>query len=87
MGSHREFVEKAFAEVGRTILWRGSGIDERGHDGKTNKVLVEIDPRYFRPTEADFLVGDASKAHQKLDASINAARKPIELSVSPFDPL
>lgn len=62
----REFVEKAFAEVGRTILWRGSGIDERGHDGKTNKVLVEIDPRYFRPTEADFLVGDASKAHQKL---------------------
>mgnify|MGYP000859479089 FL=1 len=62
----REFVEKAFAEVGRTILWRGSGIDERGHDGKTNKVLVEIDPRYFRPAEADFLVGDASKAHQKL---------------------
>jgi len=62
----REFVEKAFAEFGRTIEWRGTGIDEKGHDSRTNKVLVEIDPRYFRPTEVDCLLGDASKAHQRL---------------------
>jgi GDPmannose 4,6-dehydratase len=62
----REFVEKAFAEVGRTIEWRGAGIDEKGYDSRTKNALVEIDPRYFRPTEVDILLGDPSKAHQKL---------------------
>jgi GDPmannose 4,6-dehydratase len=62
----REFVELAFAQVGRTVAWRGSGVDEKGYDHNTGKVLVEIDPRYFRPTEVDLLVGDASKAHAKL---------------------
>src|SRR6476619_1678074 len=64
--SVREFVEKAFAHVGRTILWRGKGVEEKGIDRGSGKVLVEIDPRYFRPTEVDYLVGDARKAHNKL---------------------
>ena len=64
--SVREFVELAFAEVGRRIEWRGTGVDETGVDGKSGKTLVRIDPVYFRPTEVDLLVGDASKAREKL---------------------
>jgi GDPmannose 4,6-dehydratase len=64
--SVREFVEIAFAEVGRGIEWRGKGIDETGVDGKSGKTVVRIDPQYFRPTEVDELIGDASKARQKL---------------------
>jgi GDPmannose 4,6-dehydratase len=62
----REFVEKAFAHVGRRIEWRGSGRDEKGLEAGTGRTLVEIDPRYFRPTEVDILCGDASKARAKL---------------------
>ncbi len=62
----REFVELAFAEIGRRIAWRGKGVDEKGIDAKTGDILVEIDPRYFRPTEVDFLLGDPTKAHTKL---------------------
>ncbi|HTY67832.1 MAG TPA: GDP-mannose 4,6-dehydratase [Alphaproteobacteria bacterium] len=62
----REFVELAFAEIGRRVAWRGKGVDEKGVDAKTGDVLVEIDPRYFRPTEVDFLLGDPTKAHTKL---------------------
>ena len=64
--SVREFVEKAFAQVGRSITWRGQGIDEKGIDRQTEQVLVEIDPRYFRPTEVDILIGNPAKAHAKL---------------------
>src|SRR6516164_720427 len=64
--SVREFVELAFAEVGRRIQWRGKGIEEAGIDKKTGKTVVRIDPVYFRPTEVDILIGDASKARQKL---------------------
>jgi len=64
--SVREFVEKAFLRVGRKIIWRGEGVDEKGYDAELNQVLVEVDPRYFRPTEVDLLVGDASKARAKL---------------------
>ena len=64
--SVREFVERAFAHVGRTIIWRGAGADEVGIDKRTGKELVHIDPRYFRPTEVDELRGDASKAREKL---------------------
>jgi GDPmannose 4,6-dehydratase len=64
--SVREFVERAFAEVGRKVVWRGSGVDEVGIDERTGKEIVRIDPRYFRPTEVDQLLGDASKARQKL---------------------
>lgn len=64
--SVREFVEKAFAQVGRQIVWRGEGADEKGIDLSTGRVLIEVDSRYFRPTEVDILLGDASKAHAKL---------------------
>jgi GDPmannose 4,6-dehydratase len=64
--SVREFVELAFAEVGRSIEWRGTGKSEKGIDAKTGAVLIEIDARYFRPTEVDFLEGDATKAHERL---------------------
>jgi GDPmannose 4,6-dehydratase len=64
--SVREFVEKAFAHVGRTIVWRGSGIEEKGIDKSAGTVVIEVDPRYFRPTEVDSLLGDASKARAKL---------------------
>src|SRR5215469_3573553 len=64
--SIREFVEKAFARVGRRIEWQGSGVKERGRDAASGKVLVEIDPRYFRPTEVENLIGDPAKARQKL---------------------
>jgi GDPmannose 4,6-dehydratase len=64
--SVREFVEKAFARVSREIVWRGSGVDEKGVDRSTGAVLVEVDPRYFRPTEVDSLLGDPSKARAKL---------------------
>jgi GDPmannose 4,6-dehydratase len=64
--SVREFVELAFAEVGRSIEWRGKGVEETGLDGKSGKIVVRIDPTYFRPTEVELLVGDASKARQQL---------------------
>ncbi len=62
----REFVGLAFKEVGIEIVWQGTGIEEKGLDKKTGKILVEVDPRYFRPTEVELLLGDASKAKQKL---------------------
>jgi GDPmannose 4,6-dehydratase len=64
--SVREFVEKAFSHIGRAIVWRGQGVEEKGIDKSTGEVLVEVDPRYFRPTEVDSLLGDPSKARAKL---------------------
>jgi GDPmannose 4,6-dehydratase len=64
--SVREFVEKAFACVGRGIVWKGTGADEKGLDQKSGKVLIAVDPRYFRPTEVEALIGDPRKAHNKL---------------------
>ena len=64
--SVREFIELAFAEVGRTIEWRGQGLEETGIDQKSGKAVVRIDPTYFRPTEVDLLIGDSTKARQKL---------------------
>ena len=62
----REFVEKAFLEAGITVRWQGTGVDEKGFDATTGKILVEIDPRYFRPTEVELLIGDPAKAKAKL---------------------
>jgi GDPmannose 4,6-dehydratase len=62
----REFVEFAFAEVGRQIAWRGAGTQEQGVDAKSGQVLVSIDARYFRPTEVDYLHGNPAKARSKL---------------------
>ncbi|MBL6645394.1 MAG: GDP-mannose 4,6-dehydratase [Flavobacteriales bacterium] len=62
----RSFVDMAFAEVGIDIEWKGKGVEEVGIDKKTGKTLVAVDPRYFRPTEVELLVGDATKAKEKL---------------------
>ncbi len=64
--SVREFVERAFACAGRTIEWRSQGVNEHGVDAASGQTLVRIDPRYFRPTEVNRLLGDASKAKAKL---------------------
>lgn len=64
--SVRRFVELAFAEIGKSLRWEGAGIDEVGRCADTGRTLVAIDPRYFRPTEVDLLLGDASKARDKL---------------------
>jgi len=65
--SIREFVELAFGHVGRRIAWRGTGVDEKGVDADSGEVVIEVDPRYFRPTEVDLLLGDPSKARARLD--------------------
>lgn len=62
----REFVEKSFARLDIKIRWEGKGVDEKGIDEATGKVLIEVDPKYFRPTEVDLLLGDPSKAKKEL---------------------
>jgi GDPmannose 4,6-dehydratase len=64
--SVREFTERAFAHVGRRLEWRGKGIEEEGVDARTGEVLVKVDSAYFRPTEVESLLGDPTKARQKL---------------------
>jgi GDPmannose 4,6-dehydratase len=64
--SVREFIELAFGHIGRQIVWKGTGTQEQGLDAKTGNALIEVDERYFRPTEVDFLLGDPSKAHTVL---------------------
>lgn len=62
----RTFVEWAFADVGIDLRFKGTGVDEKGYCDKTGRCLVEIDPRYFRPTEVELLIGDPTKANEKL---------------------
>lgn len=62
----REFVELAFAEVGVEIEWKGEGVDEKGYDKNTGKLLVDVNPRYFRPAEVELLWGDSTKAETEL---------------------
>ena len=64
--SVREFVDAAFAHIDTKIEWKGTGVNEKGLCAKTGKVLVEIDPRYFRPTEVDLLIGNPAKAKREL---------------------
>jgi len=64
--SVREFVELAFAHTGRQIVWKGAGLNEKGIDAKSGDTLVEVDERYFRPTEVEFLLGDPTKAEKIL---------------------
>ncbi len=63
--SVRDFVDAAGAEIGIALEWRGSGVDEKGYDVQGN-CIVQVDPRYFRPTEVETLLGDATKAREKL---------------------
>jgi GDPmannose 4,6-dehydratase len=62
----KDFVEEAFECIGVKVEWSGSGLSEVGIDSKTSKPLIVIDSNYFRPTEVDYLLGDASKANEKL---------------------
>ncbi len=62
----RHFVDLAFKRVGITLRWEGEGVNEKGIDIETGSVLVEVDPKYFRPTEVDLLIGDPTKAQQEL---------------------
>ena len=64
--SVRSFTEWAFADAGFALEWQGEGVREKGIDRRTGKTLVEVDPRYFRPTEVDLLIGDPAKARAKL---------------------
>jgi GDPmannose 4,6-dehydratase len=66
MHTVREFIEKSFAKVGRNIQWQGKGVDETGIDSTTGKTVVRIDPRYFRPAEVEQLLGNPTKAKEKL---------------------
>ncbi len=62
----RDFITMAFLEVGIVLQWEGKDVHEKGIDKDSGKVLVEIDPRYFRPAEVEILIGDPSKAYEKL---------------------
>ena len=79
MHTVREFCELAFKEVGINLCWEGEGIDEKGIDSKTGNVLIEVDPQYFRPTEVDQLLGNPSKAMEKL--GWNPTQTPFETLV------
>ncbi len=62
----REFAEKVFARLDMPLEWQGKGMEEKGIDTKTGKTLIEVDPKYFLPAEVDLLLGDSTKARQKL---------------------
>ncbi len=62
----REFADLSFKELGMELAWKGEGVNEKGVDKKTGKIIVEVDPRYYRPTEVELLIGDPSKAKEKL---------------------
>jgi GDPmannose 4,6-dehydratase len=64
--SVRDFVQFAWGYLGKKIIWQGEGVNEKGYDSETNELIVEIDPRYFRPTEVETLLGDPSKAKEDL---------------------
>ena len=64
--SVREFVEIAQNHIGNKIVWKGKGVNEKGYDSKTNKCIVAVSEKYYRPTEVDSLLGDASKANSEL---------------------
>ena len=64
--SVRDFVNAAANELGMSIRWQGEGVSEKGFDKKSGKCVVAVDPRYFRPTEVETLLGDATKAREKL---------------------
>ena len=62
----REFVEMSFKEVGVTSEWRGSGVEEKGYDQETGRLLVDVDPQFYRPAEVELLWGDSRKAEKEL---------------------
>ena len=62
----REFVEESFKQLGITIRWEGTGVDEKGYDAATGRLLVDVNPEFYRPAEVEFLWGDCTKAEKTL---------------------
>ncbi|MEJ6709835.1 MAG: GDP-mannose 4,6-dehydratase, partial [Amylibacter sp.] len=83
----RSFVDKAFAAINVTLDWRGEGVDEKGFDAATGTCRVEVDSRYFRPTEVELLIGDPAKAKEKLgwEATITLAEMVSEMVTHDLD--
>ena len=81
----REFVELAFEEVGIKIVWSGLGIDEKGYSGKTGKLLVDVNPIFFRPSEVELLWGDCKKAEQELGWVRHTSFKELVKMMVDFD--
>ena len=81
----RDFVNLAFNEVGYDLNWEGDGVDEVAKDNKTGKVLVKIDPRYFRPAEVELLLGDPSKANKELNWHAKTTLKELVSEMVEFD--
>ena len=71
--SVREFVEKSFAVIGISIKWKGQAEQEVGYDAETGRILVRVDPAYYRPTEVELLLGDSTKARKRLGWKTNVA--------------
>ena len=83
----RSFVDKAFAAIDITLDWRGEGVDEKGYNAATGDCLIEVDPRYFRPTEVELLIGDPAKAKEKLgwEATTTLAEMVAEMVTNDLD--
>ena len=83
----RSFVNKAFAAIDITLDWRGEGVDEKGYNAATGDCLIEVDPRYFRPTEVELLIGDPAKAKEKLgwEATTTLAEIVAEMVTNDLD--
>ena len=83
--SVREFCELAFREVGIDLEWQGKGIDEKGVDRKTGEILIEVDSRYFRPSEVESLLGNSNKAKEKLGWQLKISFKELVKEMMLFD--
>lgn len=83
----RSFVDKAFAAIDITLDWRGESVDEKGYNAATGDCLIEVDPRYFRPTEVELLIGDPAKAKEKLgwEATITLTEMVAEMVTNDLD--
>ena len=83
--SIKQFIELSFKLVGIDLIWKGKGLDECGIDSKTNKVLVDVDKKYYRPNEVDLLIGDPSKAKSKLGWNCEYDLKKLVNSMMTYD--
>jgi GDPmannose 4,6-dehydratase len=85
--TEREFIEAACAELDINLSWEGTGVDEIGIDTATGKTIIKINPRYFRPTEVDLLLGDPTKAKEKLgwEAKTKFAELAVQMTKSDYE--
>ena len=81
----RKFVEYSFEVIGVPIEWKGEGVNEKGYDGNTGKLRVEVNEKYFRPAEVEFLIGDSSKARKELGWSAQIDVKELARQMVTYD--